>query len=161
MTGYSDLKLKVETEAGDMKTGTILLKMNLMTSLSTSSLWMKREMDKGGPGKLSTQSPVEEEEQAGRLGKTSQWEREKPGKDCCPGNSEGFRFMKNGGPTLCAAEAPNEKTDKWPLDFAGRRVLLTLIRPGQWNERVRNPAGIGWGLSKKKSSCGRYHFVSM
>ena len=51
--------------------------------------------------------------------------------------------MKNGGPTLCAAEGPNEKTDKWPLDFAGRRVLLTLIRPGQWNERVRNPAGIG------------------
>ena len=38
MTGYSDLKLKVETEAGDMKTGTILLKMNLMTSFSTSSL---------------------------------------------------------------------------------------------------------------------------
>lgn len=107
--------------------GTILIKMNLMTSLSTPSLQVKREMAKGSPGKLSTWSPAEEEEQAGRLGKAGQWEREKTGRIWC--QRRGRCFMgKEEVPTLSAAERPNKKTDNRPMDFVRWRLLLTLTR---------------------------------
>lgn len=88
-------------------------------------------------------NPAREEEKE-RLRKNGHKER------CLVSPKTRQHFLEEVVSMMNAAKRPNKITDKWSLDLAGWKLLLTLTRSVHWHERVRK--------EKVKEQSTNYHW---